>query len=192
MPTCLEVFCECGLEGKSLQIHIDQCFPGFACELEPCSPHSPGPVNDNEEVAFLLINPLHYDAQRDVVVPSAFQELTNRDLSVLRLGHATKAEAVSVRDELIERGLDRVPPQMRLVEEVCIGSVSDLRSEVEPHGRLLGVFDTALQDKVSHASLFTTGAVHANGRLRKVVRQRVHDVMTKRRTPFPEFLQSLP
>jgi hypothetical protein len=148
-------------------------------------------VYDNEEVAFLLINPLHFDEERKVVVPSAFQELTNRDLSVLRLKYATQQEAIDTKNELVERGAERVPPQMRLVDEVCIGSVAELRAEISQHGRLLGVFDTALENKASHASLFTTEAALQNGRMRKVVRQRVHDVMTKRRATFLEMIEQL-
>ncbi|WP_324806612.1 hypothetical protein SH584_09495 [Sphingomonas sp. LY29] len=149
-------------------------------------------MNDNEDVAFLLINPLHFDEQRNVVVPSAFQELTNRDLSVLRLSYATQQEARDTKNELVERGEGRIPPQLRLVEEVCIASVSELRASVGPQGRLIGVFDTALPSKPSHASLFTNAAALDDRRLRKLVRQRVHDVMTKRRERFSELVDRLP
>jgi hypothetical protein len=192
MPTCLEVFCSSGFEGRPLQIHVDQCFPDFACESEKCSPHSPGPVQNDETVAFLLINPLHFDEQRKVVVPDAFQELTNRDLSVLRIRHARKRDATATREELIERGKERVPPQLRLVDEVCIGNVSELRAAIAGYGRLIGVFDTALEEKPSHASLFTREAALEDRRLRKVVRNRVHEVMTRHREAFGDLHGRLP
>ena len=192
MPTCLDLVWHSGLEGVALQIQLDQCHPHFSCEFEVCSPHSPGPVNDAEEVAFLLINPLHFDKQRGVIVPAAFQELTNRDLSVLRLTYATKHDAEATKDDLVARGADRIPPQMRLVDEVCIATVSDLRADVAPHGRLIGVFDTALDGKSSHASLFTNEVVLSDARLRKVVRQRVHYVMTRRRERYDDVYEGLP
>jgi hypothetical protein len=191
MPRCFELFCESGFQGRQLQILADQLYPFFACESEPCSPFSPGPVNDNEDVAFLLINPMHYDEQRDVVVPSAFLELTQRDLSVLRLSFATKEEATEVKRELIARGENRIPPRMRTIEEVCIAKVADLRSPLEQYGRLLGVFDTALETKRSHASIFTTEAALKTGKLRKIARERVHAVMTRKRVKFAELFQQI-
>ncbi len=192
MPRCAELFCESGFQGRQLQILVDKASPGFGCEKEKCSPFSPGPVQDEEEVAFLLINPLHYDEVRGVVVPSAFQELTNRDLSVLRLAHTTRDEAQKTRDELVARGADRIPPQLRTVSEVCIAKVSELRAPLPAHGRLLGVFDTALEDKKSHASIFTTEAALNDKRLRKTLRERVHKVMTARQLTFPTLIGSLP
>ena len=192
MPTCSELFCGSGLGGRQLQVAVDETFPEFACERERCSPYSPGPVNDNEHVAFLLINPMHYDEVRDVVVPDAFQELTNRDLSVVRIAYATAEEASATRDELVARGQEKTPPRLRVVDEVCIASVMELRAATEQYGRLLAVYDTALRGKPSHASVFTTKVALEDKRVRKIVRERVHRIMTRQREKFAELLTRLP
>lgn len=192
MPSCLECFNESGLEGRELQRFVDAQHPEFGCEKEPVSPHSPGPVTDEERVAFILIDPLHYDKERDVVVPDAFQELTKRDLSTLRVGHATQAEANATREELIQRGEARVIPQLRQVNEVCVAAVSELRTANDGNKRLLGVYDTALERVRSHASIFTRGDVLDCKRLRKVVRNRIHEILSKTRQSYDDFVNSLP
>lgn len=191
MRTCLECFCESGLDGRELQKLVDQIFPSFSCEEERCSQFSPEPVRNDEELAFILINPLHYDDARNVIVPEAFVELTKRDLSTLRLSHATPSEAEAVRDQLIKRGSDQIPPKLRLVNEVCIASVSDIRSELESGTRLLAVYDTAIEEIPAHASIFTSREVLESKKLRKVIRNRIHQIMTKRRMPFADFTASL-
>lgn len=189
MIGCCREFCESGLEGAALQRHVDNMYPAFTCEHEICSPHSPGPVLDEEQVAFLLIDPAHYDDDRKTIVPAAFQELINRDLSVLRIAHATKLEAEATRQELVARGLDR--GHDRVVDEVCLTTVKDVRLELYNDERLLGVYDTALPDKSSHASIFTKAEALLKGPLRKLVRERVHKLMTRNRQSFKEILSQL-
>ena len=191
MPGCCETFHYLGLEGLQLQKRVDHDFPNFICEASCCSPHSPGPVLPDETIAFLLIDPLHYDEKRQIVVPEAFQELTNRDLSVLRCAIATKNEARSVRDELIERGKERKTPQLRQVDEVCIGSVGRIREEFPNVGRLLAVYDTAIEGQPAHASVFTNQLVLDSRELRKKVRAKIHEVMTADRRTFDQFYDGL-
>lgn len=191
MGDCIERFCNTDVSGRELQKAVDLDFPNFACEGEICSPFSPGPVSDDEIVAFILIDPLHYDTVRGVVVPDAFQELTNRDLSLLRVGHATKEEASMTRDELVERGATRIPPQFRLVNEVCLARAVALRTVRDTDRRLLAIYDTALDKVRSHASAFTRADVLEDRRLRKVVRNRIHEVFTKHRITFDEFWSNL-
>jgi hypothetical protein len=186
---CVDLFCRADLEGKVLQIAVDEAFPDFACETESCSPHSPGPVLDDEIVAFLLVNPLHYDKERDVIVPDAFQELTNRDLSVLRAAHSTREEACETRDALVARGGARLAS--RAVDEVCIAETAKLRGTLGGRGRVLGVFDTGLENKPSHASIFTTKEVLSDKRMRKELREHVHRIMTRRRSSFEDFIKIL-
>ena len=191
MPRCFETFCESGLSGKALQIIVDQLHPDFECEAHQCSPSSPGPVENDETVAFLLINPLHYDDDRKVILPDAFQELTNRDLSMLRVHHADPNEAIKTKEDLINRGLERVPPKLRTIDQVCLSRASALRA-ADIHGRrILAVYDTALEGKPSHASVFTIEPVFHDKRLRKIVRHRVHEVMTKQVISFDEFIRML-
>lgn len=191
MPTCLECFCNSGLEGRELQKHVDNNHPDFVCESSHCSPHSPGPVHNVEELAFILIHPLHYDEERDIVIPSAFQELTSRELSTLRVGMATKNEAESTRDQLVQRGKDKIPPQVRLVNEVCIAKVADIRDCLDAGRRTMAVYDTALEQVQSHASVFTRADILESREIRKRIRSQIHEAFTKHRITYANFVMGL-
>ena len=191
MVCCLECFCESGFEGRNLQKLVDSIHPNFACEAERCSSFSPGPVGGDEELAFILIDPLHYDKVRGVVVPEAFQELTNRDLSTLRCAFASLKEANETRAELIDRGKVRIPPQERLVNEVCTARVSDIRKPDQEGRRWLAVYDTALENNKSHASIFTSLQNLEDKRFRKIVRQKIHELFAKNRVSYEYFSSNL-
>lgn len=187
MPSCLECFCESGFSGQHLQKLIDSIHPAFVCELDKCSSFSPGPVDNAETIGFILIDPLHYDQERSTVVPEAFRELTTRDLSTIRVKHALQQEADTTRQDLIERGTQRIPPKLRFVDEVCIATVADIRSTILDGTRLFAVYDTGLETAPAHASIFTRGDVLADRRLRKVVRNRIHEIFTRSRIKYAEF-----
>ena len=193
MPTCLECFCESGLEGRDLLKHVDKFHPDFVCENDSCSPYSPGPVDDGETLAFILIHPLHYDDHRDVVMPSAFQELTKRDLSTLRVGIATRDETERIREQLVQRGLEKIPPQMRLVNEICKAKVVEIRSCLDGDRRTMAVYDTSLEKVPSHASVFTRYEFSENRQLRKRIRSQVYEVFAKQtnRMTYSDFIESL-
>lgn len=193
MPAhCRETFCESGFSGAELQRLVSELHPCFECERENCSPFSPGPVEDDEVIGFLVIHPIHFDIQRNEVVPEAFRELTNRDLSTIRQAFATKGEADLTREQLIEIGLNRTRPQTRLIEEVFVAKVSDFRGANDNEGRLLAVYDTGLEDKPSHASIFTrTDVLDGDKIMRKRARFEVHRIFSQNRQSFAEFRASL-
>ena len=166
-------------------------FPDFSCECEKCSPYSPGPVANDEEIAFLLIDPLHYDSERATVVPAAFQELTNRDLSILRIKSLDEPQLSRTISQLESRGGgDRLAP-VRKVEQACIAKVSDLRSSEDDLGRCFGIYDTALDDCASHASIFTRRDVLESRLQRKRMRAMIHQSMTKRVVSVDAILSKL-
>jgi len=191
MCSCLDCFGWGAEDPQNLQLKIDIVFPNFHCESEKCSIHSPGIVENDELLAFLLIDPLHYDKEADVVVPEAFIELTNRDLSLLRVSYVTKATAQTTKDGLIERGLQNVPPKTRLVDEVCLAAAEAIRSVVFEERRMFAVYDTGLKDCSGHASIFTHTGVLSDRRMRKIARQKIHEVMTQRKSSFSQFHASL-
>lgn len=190
MPTCLECFCESGFAGQELQKLVDELHPNFKCENTRCSSFSPGAVNDEECLAFILIDPHHYDQVRNVVVPDAFQELTKRDLSTLRCAFATKSEADDTKNHLESRGSINFEKK-RAVSEVCIAVANEIREAADPDGRIFAIYDTALEQTPSHASIFTRPDVFKNRQLRKMARQKIHEIFTRKRVPFHEFLETL-
>jgi len=192
MPSCVETFSDLSIAPEDLQLAVAARHAEFICEAERCSVFSPGPVELTETVAFFLINPLHYDDERQTVVPDAFQELFNRDLSVIRREHAGQDEVSRSRDELVARGAEKIPPKLRLIEEVCLAKVADIRAPMQGAGRVLAAYDTALESVPSHASIFTVPAALASRQLRKQVRAHVHFVMTQERVKFADFLAALP
>lgn len=174
-----------------MQRLVDDTHPKFVCELEQCSPHSPGVIANDETVAFLLINPIHFDQQRNTVTPDAFNELFKRDLSVIRQSYASADEVERTRESLIERGANQIPPKTRLINEVLIADVEQLRSLELDGSRIVAVYDTALHDKPAHASLFTQPAAFKNRPLRKAIREKLHRTLTQNRLGIDEFKQSL-
>lgn len=192
MPSCLECFSKNDLKGVELQILVDREHPDFVCEATKCSELSDGPVEDAEELAFLLVDPASYDPVTKIVTPDAFRELTNRDLSVLRVGIAHRVEAEETRDRLIVRGKEKNPPEIRLVDEVCVAAVSEVRSQTIEGQRVLGVYDTALDGQPAHASIFTTQQVHSANKLgRKRVRALCYEVFSKRIISYSDFAATL-
>lgn len=188
---CRETFCESGYVGAALQRLVDEIHPCFECEAENCSPFSPGPVTDAESIGFLVIHPIHFDEQRGEVVPEAFGELVRRDLSTIRQSVATKTEADTTRQQLIEIGEKKPKPQGRTIEEVFIAKVSEVRSQCDADGRLLAVYDTGLDDKPGHASIFTRSDVLDGKIKRKRARFAVHQVFSKNRLSYDEFREAL-
>jgi hypothetical protein len=188
MATCRALFEECGLEGAELQAHIDRSRPDFICENETCSGHSPGAVADDEEIAFILVHPNHYDAVREKVVPAAFDELIKRDLSVLRTLYGTKQEAETIRSALAARAQ---PGKPREFNEACVAPVSEVRAREIDGARAMAVYDTALPHIPAHASIFTTETVLNNRPLRLKVRSLIHEVLANRRVSFDDLLAKL-
>lgn len=176
-------------DGLERQYVVAESCANWACENERCSSHSPGPVRDDENVAFLVINPTHYDDHTGTLSPIAFQEVHKRDLSLVRTDIATCAEISATRDELIERAKSRIPPQLRVVEHCCeVGAkrVRDVRDEDDY--RMFGIYDTALPDKPSHCSVFTRADILDSKKLRAIARSKLHAVFAPSLRPIGKIL----
>jgi hypothetical protein len=192
MSACIECFFYSGFEGRWLQIAVDREHPNFACEKCRCSPYSPGPVKDEEVLGFLLVDPTHYDDISRTVTPDAFKELLNRDLSMIRSQYASAEDVEGTRAKLVERGQRKTPPEVRLVNEVCVISAADLRKAEIGGQRIFAVYDTALSENNAHASIFTTEAqIKGNKVSRKRLRERCHSLMSRTVVTFVDFCEQL-
>lgn len=182
--SCLKLF-ECGqYEGRTLQIEVDNSFPEFVCESETCSSHSPGIVEDDERLAFLLIEPIHFDDQTGQISPDAFQEVTNRDLSLLREKYCTVEMAEETRALL---RIPRKPDQQRYVEKVTITTATLVRQTTIEGKRVICVYDTAIENNPSHASIFTTSEILSSGAGRKKIRRICHALFSNEIEEFADF-----
>lgn len=188
--SCLECFQNSGKSGSELQIAVDESFPGFACECERCSPYSPGPVANDEDLAFILVEPVHYDPVTETISPDAFQELTRRDLSLIRLEKATQSDFDKTVETLIQGRADNQPK--RAVQKVCLADAASIRSVNIDGSRIFAVYDTALEHSNAHASIFTTkAAIQGDKVTRKRVRQACHSTLSKRVMPANEVRANL-
>lgn len=186
--SCLELF-ECGrYDGRDLQIAVDQEFPEFFCENETCSSNSPGVIVEHEQLAFLLIEPIHFDDETGQISPDAFQEVTRRDLSLLREEHCNPHIANSTKQVL---STARKPEQERYIDKVSITTAAKIRQTLLNERRVVGVYDTALEENPSHASVFATAEMLSNTRGRKMIRKICHDIFSQEIQEFSEFLDRL-
>lgn len=165
-------------DGLERQVRVFQDHGGFQCEEHTCSAQSPGPVKDDEHLIFLLINPTHFDVETGVLHPIAFQEVHKRDLSVFRYPKASVPEIENTIAELIARGMKNIPPKIRRVEQCCTVPASLVRALRLSENRAFGVFDTALDDKPAHASVFTRPDIISSRMKRAQARKLLHSVFS--------------
>lgn len=182
--SCIEVFAREGMSGCDLQIAVNNEHPNFECEFCRCSEHSPGPVKDEEEVLFLLINPTHFDESTGTLHPIAFQEVHNRDLSLVRREHAGDTLIDFVRNQIVSRSMQKVPPQYRYVNQGAIAKVEDIRNLRDSTGRLFSVYDTALHDNHAHASVFTRNDILQSKPGKMIARQSLWGIFSKEIVDF--------
>lgn len=145
--SCAEVF-QSGLTGIALQVCVDEKFPRFQCEKCQVSSYSPGPVVDEEKLVFLTIHPIHFDQETGTLSAIAFEQLTRNDLSMLRRNHFEYDLPTTLA------GLQSLGKGDRSIDFCCVVRADEIRDRADESGRVLGVYDTALPDKKSHASIF--------------------------------------
>ena len=187
--SCLDLFQNGQYNDRKLQIEVDQNFPEFLCENEKCSSKSPGIIEHEENLAFLLIEPIHFDDQTGLIAPDAFQEITNRDLSLLRKKHCTSKIASETKDKL---STARLPDQHRYIDKVCLTKAAKIREILHEDKRVMGIYDTALEDNPSHASIFTTAEMLSTKPRRRQIRRICHKLLTQEVCDFSTFAAQLP
>ena len=175
---CLKAFQICGEKGREFQRFLDERWPGFSCECSSVSPYSSGTVANGEDVVRLVIHPIHYDNGK--LTATAFEDLTNYDLSVFRVQKSKRQEVEKTRNELVARGLSKNPPTVRMIDLVCRAAVSDIRQKVDSNGRMLGVYDTALESCTGHASVFSRSDLLSDRRSRFQARQIAYQIFSAR------------
>lgn len=179
--TCREAFAREDLPGREYAIHIDKEFPNFECESCSVSEFSKRPVHDDEELLFLVIHPIHFDVQRGTLVPAAFDQLISRDLSTIRLAMAVPSEIDRLKEGLIARGAKAGGDSARSISKGCVANTARIRSETDEAGvRQLGVYDTAMVDNSSHASVLTRADILQSRPLRMKIRMKIYEIFREK------------
>lgn len=171
-PSCGFLFEGACLVGRLLQDEVHKHYPHGECEAARVSSFSPGRVEDAETLTRLIIHPIHYDPETQLVSPLAFQDATTLDLSVFREGHATDQEIQHSIDAVKATGETRVPPQERLVTLIMQATTAQTRALVfdGTTDRMCTVYDTGKPTSPAHASVFTPTCARKGSKQRQVRR----------------------
>ena len=125
-------------------------------EQEKASEHSPGPVQDKENLVRYWLNPVHFDPQTGAWKPTAFDDASNKGLSVNRLDHVTLSEVKTIAQGRVDNWIEaNANKARRELIGYSVFSAGETRA-IEVAGnnqsrRGLGVYDTA-----KAISLYTT------------------------------------
>jgi hypothetical protein len=154
--SCPELFASLsGAPDKARQ--IDRSSPECGCEAERVSRHSPGPVLDDEVLSRLIFSPIHYDAATHRIKEAAFEDGSNKGMSVYRHRQTTLAELQQRGERKVEKDrLTRPDRQLAGRIEVQAGRARQIRST--PSGARYCIYDTAQPDDCAHADLCETYA----------------------------------
>lgn len=162
--SCPDLFASVAKDPRKAE-RIDAQSPDCACEAQSVSPHSPGPVRNDETVWRLILSPVHYDVTAGTVTESAFNDASGRGLSVQRLA------VTGNEDDIRQRGYARAALKPDCVFECAIGAVAGavraLRG-TEDSGRFC-IYDTAEAGDPGHADVCQTRA--GDKRTRRILRR---------------------
>ena len=177
MTDCSSLFSNSNLAGAALEQAVEERFPNGECECVSVSPFSPGPVADGETLERLVFHPIHIDQATGRPTSQVFTDVWTSDLSVFRQERAAKEEVALAVEQMIARGLRKVPPEERQVRGRMVARTATVRALLLPSSdaRAFRVYDTAEEPKPHHASVFLT----CLGRRRmsqKVVKKRLYEI----------------
>lgn len=150
---------------KEKAARIDAQCPDCACEAQSVSPHSAGPVTNAETVWRLILSPVHYDVATGRVKELAFDDASNKGLSVQRLAVAGGEECIRQHGQV--RAAARPDRTFECAIGAEAGAIRALRGQ-EDGGRFC-IYDTAEADDPGHADVCQTrhGSKHTRAQLRR-------------------------
>ncbi|MCX7093676.1 MAG: hypothetical protein NTY50_09535 [Methylobacter sp.] len=170
------------------EVQVDKL---LAWELEVATEHSPGPVSNEEFLYRQIWSPTHYDTQTNTLSPAAFDDASNKGMSVNRLKYTSEEQIFQVASNRVAHynKLNPDKPQRSfpgVVRFVCddIRNITFLPEEDSSPIRGCAVYDTAYENDQSHADICQIVKNKAHGRS---VRSRIFDLANKflAQNPFP-------
>ena len=132
----------------------------LAWEREVASEHSSGPVGNEEILCRQIFSPIHYDRETNTLTSTAFDDVSNKGLSVNRWKYTSKDQIDQAAISRAENHniLNPDKPQRTFngaVRFVCkdIRSITVRTEEDASPVRGCAVYDTADQNDRSHADI---------------------------------------
>jgi hypothetical protein len=128
----------------------------LAWEGESASIHSPGPIDNSEELIRYWLNPIHYDSVKRELKPTAFDEATRFGASINRLNHISHSEVKGIAQARVDSwNADRGEKPAREVIGYSTFKASEVREIFSgpDSRRALAAYDTALTDDKSHGDV---------------------------------------
>jgi len=112
------------------------------------SKYSPGTIQNSEKVSRVLLSPKHY--KNGTIVPVAFQQIfSSGGFSILRHG--------IYFDESLRKTIELLESSENKYIGYASANVVDIRNVmIESIYRVFIVLDTAREDRIAHADIFTT------------------------------------
>ncbi|MBY0499321.1 MAG: hypothetical protein K2P74_06895 [Nitrosomonas sp.] len=143
---------------KALQ-KISECIL-VKWENESASLYSPGPVENDEILYRQIISPIHYEEETNTLTPGAFNDVSDKGLSVDRARYSTK-DQIDENANLRAQKHNIVNPSKKTRSYIGIinFACNDVRGIIvkenaeSPDRRGFGVYDTASSDNQSHADI---------------------------------------
>ena len=132
----------------------------FAWELEVATEYSPGPVSNEEFLYRQILSPIHYDKETNTLTPMAFDDASNKGMSVNRLKYTSEEQIVQMANNRVEN-YNKLNPDKPLrsftgaVRFVCddIRKITVSTEEDANPVRGCAVYDTANENDRSHADI---------------------------------------
>jgi hypothetical protein len=127
----------------------------FDWEKLSASIHSPGPIKSGEELARVVVSPIHIDVESGEIKPAFVSDVKNKGGSSDRLAHCA-IDVAMARSAAIQAGKNAglEPVRHRSIQGVARFSAHRLRSLNTSSGsQAFGVYDTALADNSAHADI---------------------------------------
>lgn len=154
------------LQEESLETQLDW-------ERESASEHSPSPVQDQEDLIRYWLNPVHYDRQTGTLKATAFDDASNKGLSVNRADHVSIDELRVIAQARVDQWSNTNSAKApRELIGYSVFSANEARSvqvgEPPSARRALGVYDTANAQDKSHADVCQIASNAQGGRSARI------------------------
>jgi hypothetical protein len=152
---CLHIFecCRDKIDRSDFVQFVAERFPNCACETCSVSSHSPGPVCDEEVLVSVVSDPSKAHGEPPKILPTVVDRLSG-GFSANRLNFTTQRDV----DELGESLAESRKLKGKIAEYlgvICLDT-SALRGVHSDGARNYAIYDTAVENNVSHAEVFQT------------------------------------